>query len=86
MGFFLLFLIVQNTLGNVNLTFRYLPGPFRMISEPFTAQGKFFRQIYQKKIGSFVKISKLFFFIPMIIPMLLLGHNTKKNTDPSPHS
>ena len=26
----------------------------------------------------FKKFSKIFFFIPMIIPMLLLGHNTKK--------
>ena len=70
--------MVQNTLGNVKLTFRYLPEPFRRISEPFTAQGKFFRQIYQKKIGIFAKISKLFFFIPMIVPMLPPGHNTKK--------
>ena len=26
----------------------------------------------------FTKISKLSFFIPMIVPMLLIGHNTKK--------
>ena len=31
----------------------------------------------------FTKFS-IFFFIPMIVPMLLLGHNTKKNTVPSP--
>ena len=70
--------MVQNTLGNVKLTFPYLSAPFRRISEPFTAHGKFFRQIYQKKPDDFHKIFKIFFFIPMIIPMLLLGHNTKK--------
>ena len=68
------------------MTFRYLPAPFIKLSEPFIAHCKFFRQIYQKKNDDFTKFSKIFFFIPMIIPMLLLGHNTKKNTDPSPHS
>ena len=29
-------------------------------------------------MGIFTKISKLSFFIPMIVPMLLIGHNTKK--------
>ena len=60
------------------MTFRYLPAPFSKISEPFTAHSKFFRQIYQKKMTIFTKFSNLFFFIPMIIPMLLPGHNTKK--------
>ena len=41
--------MVQNILGNEKLTFRYFPAPFRRISEPFTAHGKFFRQICQKK-------------------------------------
>ena len=59
------------------MTFRYLPAPFRRISEPFTAHCKFFRQIYQKK-RRFSQNFQFFFFIPMIIPMLLLGHNTKK--------
>ena len=70
--------MVQNILGNEKLTFRYFPAPFRRISEPFTAQGKFFRQICQKKMDIFTKISKVSFFIPMIVPMLLIGHNTKK--------
>ena len=60
------------------MTFRYLPAPFRRISEPFTAHCKFFRQIYQKK-RRFSQNFQFFFFIPMIVPMLLLGHNTKKN-------
>ena len=60
------------------MTFRYLPVPFSKISEPFTANCKFFRQIYQKKNEDFHKIFKSFFFIPMIISMLLPGHNTKK--------
>ena len=59
------------------LTFPYLLAPSSMISEPFTAHGKFFRQIYQKKMMIFTKIENLTFFIPIIIPMLLPGHNTK---------
>ena len=70
--------MVQNILGNEKLTFRYFPAPFRRISEPFTAQGKFFRQIHQKKNRYFRKNFKtFFFFIPMIVPMLPPGHNTK---------
>jgi hypothetical protein len=71
-------LIVQNIVGNDKLTFRYLLAPSSKISEPFTAHGKFFRQIYQKKMVIFTKIENLSFFIPIIIPMLLPGHNTKK--------
>jgi|OM-RGC.v1.034263972 hypothetical protein len=71
--------------GIKKMTFCYLPASFSKISEPFTAHCKFFRQIYQKK-GRFSQNFQIFFFyIPMIIPMLLPGHNTKKNTNPSPH-
>ena len=38
----------------------------------------FLDKFNKKKIGIFTKISKLFFFIPIIVPMLLIGHNTKK--------
>ena len=43
------FLIVQMTSGIDKLTYGYLLAPSGKFSEPFSAHGKSFRQMYQKK-------------------------------------
>ena len=63
------------------MTFLYLLTPYIKLSEPFTAHCKFLDKTI-KKNDDFHKIFKFFFFIPMIVPMLLLGHNTKKKYCP----
>jgi hypothetical protein len=70
--------MVQIIVGNEKSTFLNLLAPSSKLSEPFTAHGKLFRQIDQKKMMIFTKISNLFCFIPIIIPILLPGQNTKK--------